>query len=229
MDHRMRGGHSEPPLQAGNLIVIHKNPFFALVAESFYHRIGGSFVRIIGGIYKGRTLRAAKGLETRPTSDRLRETLFNILARQVEASRFLDICAGSGAVGIEALSRGASAATFIERSRRACAVIEANLSALGIKDEATIINAEAVAGLRRIGGQHSGFDIVFFDPPYASQVYEDVMSRLASGNLLSADGIVVVEHRAKSPLKSDYGKLRVVRELIQGDSALAFYQLLAGG
>jgi len=226
----MRGGHRGPPLQAGNLIVaVHKHPVFALVAESFYHRIGGSFVRIIGGIYKGRTLRAAKGLETRPTSDRLRETLFNILAPQIEASRFLDICAGSGAVGIEALSRGASAATFIERSRRACAVIEANLSAVGIKDEARIINAEAVSGLRRIGGQRSGFDIVFLDPPYASQVYEDVMSRLGSGNLLSADGIVVVEHRAKSPLKSDYGKLRGVRESIQGDSALAFYQLLAGG
>ena len=186
-------------------------------------------MRIIGGIYKGRTLRTARGLETRPTSDRLRETLFNILAPRVEGSRFLDICAGSGAVGIEALSRGVNHTTFIDRSRHACAVIEANLSALGIKDEAKIINSDAAAGLGRLGKQSSRFDVVFFDPPYASQVYEGVMNLLGSGNVLSTEAIVVVEHRAKTPLKSYYGKLRVFRELKQGESAIAFYQLLAGG
>jgi 16S rRNA (guanine(966)-N(2))-methyltransferase RsmD len=198
---------------------------FALVAQSFYHRIGDSIVRIIGGIHKGRTLRAASGLVVRPTSDRLRETLFNILAPRIEGCRFLDICAGSGAVGIEALSRGASEATFIERSRRAGAVIDANLSALGIADEATMINSDAASGLGRLGKQGRQFDIAFFDPPYASRIHDEVLNLLGTGNLLSPEAIVVVEHRAKAPLKAEYGKLRLFRELKQGESGLAFYQL----
>jgi 16S rRNA (guanine966-N2)-methyltransferase len=197
-----------------------------LVAPRFHHRIGDRTVRIIGGIYKGRTLRAARGLAVRPTSDRLRETLFNILASRIEGSRFLDICAGSGAVGIEALSRGASEATFIERSRRACAVIETNLSALGIADEATVINSDAALALRRVGKQSIQFDIAFFDPPYASPIHDDVMNLLGSRNLLSSpDAIVVVEHRAKALLKPEYAKLQLFREVKQGESELAFYQL----
>src|SRR5688572_14346261 len=118
-------------------------------------------MRVIGGVHRGRRLSTVSGLAVRPTSDRLRETLFNILTPRIHGSRFLDICAGSGAVGIEALSRGASEVTFVERSRRACAVIEANLASLGIK-EATIIKHDAAASLKRLERESAQFDIAFF-------------------------------------------------------------------
>jgi 16S rRNA (guanine966-N2)-methyltransferase len=180
-------------------------------------------VRVIGGIYRGRRIGAPAGLDVRPTSDRLRETLFNIIAPRIEGSRFLDLCAGSGAVGIEALSRGASSVTFIDRSHRACAVIEDNLATLGITSNATVINREAVSALKRLAGDGAKFDIIFIDPPYASEIYSQVMRQLADGGLLSPQAIVIAEHRAKTPPESDYEGLRIYREVKQGESALAFY------
>src|SRR5215510_2161729 len=140
-------------------------------------------MRVIGGTHRGRRLRTPAGLEVRPTSDRLRETLFNILAPRIELSRFLDICAGSGAVGIEALSRGASDVIFIERSRRACSMIQTNLSALGIARNATILSRDAIAALKYLKEEHKQLDIVFFDPPYASEISGPVMKQLSSGQL----------------------------------------------
>jgi 16S rRNA (guanine966-N2)-methyltransferase len=136
----------------------------------------------------------------------------------------LDICAGSGAVGIEALSRGANEATFIERSREACAVIEANLAALGIAGRTKIITRDADAALKWLEQESSQFDVIFFDPPYASDAYGRMMNRLGTGNLLSAGALVVVEHRTKIPAEPEYGKLRMFREVKQGESALAFYE-----
>ena len=170
---------------------------------------------------------------TRPTSDRLRETLFNILAPRINASRFLDICAGSGAVGIEALSRGAGEVTFIEHARDACTVIEANLKTLGIGGCAAIHRrtaSVALASFEQVSKQEEEhgskrFDIVFFDPPYTSQIYDSVMTQLGSGKLLASGGIVVVEHRSRTPLEPQYDKLHRFRELKQGESALAFYEL----
>jgi 16S rRNA (guanine966-N2)-methyltransferase len=180
-------------------------------------------VRIIGGTYRGRKLRTVEGLGVRPTSDRLRETLFNILAPRIRDSRFLDICAGSGAVAMEAISRGAQQVAMIDNSRRACSIIEANLRALGIENEAAIINREATAALKQLAKESKEFDIVFFDPPYASDIYDRVMRLLDEQPLLSADAIIVVEHRVKSPPEDQYGKLRLYREVKQGESALAFY------
>jgi len=169
-------------------------------------------------------LRAISGLTVRPTSDRLRETLFNILSPRIDGSRFLDICAGSGAVGIEALSRGVTEASFIESSRHACAVIEANLAALGIIREAITINRDVAAALKRLNLQARQFEIAFFDPPYASEIYGQVMRQIGSGNLLSDGALVVVEHLAKTPPEREYGRLRMCREVKQGESALAFYE-----
>ncbi|HSE97977.1 MAG TPA: RsmD family RNA methyltransferase, partial [Blastocatellia bacterium] len=107
-------------------------------------------MRVIGGTYRGRRLRSVGGQTVRPTSDRLRETLFNILSTDIPGSKFLDICAGSGAVSIEAISRGAARATMIEISRRTCAVIEENLESLGIASKAVIINGDALAALKRL-------------------------------------------------------------------------------
>jgi 16S rRNA (guanine(966)-N(2))-methyltransferase RsmD len=162
------------------------------------------------------------GLDVRPTSDRLRETLFNILSPKVVDSRFLDICAGSGAVGIEALSRGAIHSTFIERSRRACAVIEANLKTLEIS-QAAIVNRDALSALKRFQETRDQFEIIFFDPPYASELYAKAMELLGVSDLLASEGVIVVEHRVKSPTEAQYGGLRIFREVTQGESALTFY------
>ncbi|MEK6304602.1 MAG: 16S rRNA (guanine(966)-N(2))-methyltransferase RsmD [Acidobacteriota bacterium] len=184
-------------------------------------------MRVIAGSYRGRKLSPVEGKDVRPTSDRLRETLFNILAPRMRGGRFLDLCAGSGSVGIEAISRGASEVVFIESSRRACSIIEANLRTLGIESGARLINRDVLFALQQITGASAHFDIVFFDPPYASELYDQVMNQLPTGNLLAAGSIVVVEHRSKHQLAPAYSNLATYRQLNQGESALSFYKFEA--
>jgi 16S rRNA (guanine(966)-N(2))-methyltransferase RsmD len=160
----------------------------------------------------------------------LRETLFNVLAPRIKGVRFLDLCAGSGAVGIEALSRGAAHATFLDQSRRMCALIEANLEALGVdEDEADVMSAAALEFLRRRAKKEGGpFDIIFFDPPYATD-YEAVLDYVGEHRerLLAEAGILIVEHHRKNGLKEGFGELKRYRVLKQGDSCLSFYERIA--
>ena len=185
-------------------------------------------MRVIAGTYRGRKLKTPPSLETRPTSDRLRETLFNILAPHIEGARFLDLCAGTGAVGIEALSRGAAHATFVDQSRKMCGLIEANLQSLGIRaEDFDLITAEASGFLRRNPKkQSSPFDLVFFDPPYAAD-YEAVLDLIAEGasDLLSEAAVMVVEHYKKKDLPESFRGLRRDRIVKQGDSMLSFYRV----
>ena len=184
-------------------------------------------MRIIAGKYRGRKLKTPPSLETRPTSDRLRETLFNILAPRIKGARFLDLCAGSGAVGIEALSRAAAHATFVDQSRKMCALIEENLETLGIDEgEVDVVSAEALVLLRRLAKKEGEpFDIIFFDPPYATD-YEAVLDYVGehAPRLLAEGGMVVVEHHHKNGLKGEFGALKRYRVLKQGDSCLSFYE-----
>lgn len=183
-------------------------------------------MRIIAGRYRRRKLKSPPSLQTRPTSDRLRETLFNILAPQIEGARFLDLCAGSGAVGIEALSRGAAQVTFVDRSRKMCALIEANLDSLGVTENVTdVVCSEATDFLR----QHANakvFDLIFFDPPYDTD-YEAVLNYVGENatRLLTEEGVVVVEHHQKKELSVRFGILQRYRRLNQGDSCLSLYQM----
>jgi 16S rRNA (guanine(966)-N(2))-methyltransferase RsmD len=185
-------------------------------------------MRIIAGKYRGRKLKSPPSSQTRPTSDRLRETLFNILAPQIKGTRFLDLCAGTGAVGIEALSRGAKYVTFVDQSRKMCALIEVNTSALRVAEqEFEVVAAEASEYLRRRAKKKSDpFEIIFFDPPYTAD-YEAILNLIAeqARQLLSADAIVVVEHHKKRELADAFGSLKRYRLLKQGDSALSFYQI----
>src|SRR5437588_1220497 len=161
------------------------------------------FVRVIAGEYRGRVLKSPPSLQTRPTSDRLRETLFNVLAPRVAGARFLDLCAGTGAIGIEALSRGASFVTFVERVHKMCALVEENLDLLGVPEELTeVVKSEAAEYLKRTGeGGHEWragtepWDIIFFDPPYASD-YAATLRECGthSSALLREGGVLVVEH-----------------------------------
>ena len=180
-------------------------------------------MRIIAGAYKGRNLKSPPSMNVRPTSDRLRETLFNVIAPRIQEARFLDLCAGSGAVGIEALSRGASYATFVDRSRRSCKLIEANLELCRVPEEQLeIYSSEASEFLRQTKAEP--WDIVFFDPPYKED-YLKTLELLGSktSKLLTDEGLVVVEHHHKNVLPETIGNLRRTRVLKQGDSSLSFY------
>ena len=180
-------------------------------------------MRVIAGAYKGRRLKTLDSYQVRPTSDRLRETIFNILAPRITDARFADLCAGSGAVGIEALSRGAAEVVFVESGRRAAETISENLRHCGIKDGARVVNRDVLAALRYCANHGLQFDIVYFDPPYDSPLYSPVMWALAREGVLAPDGIVIAEHRRGMALVPSYDRLRPYRELVQGDSTLTFY------
>src|SRR5688572_8681725 len=181
-------------------------------------------MRIIGGELGGRRLRAPAGLSTRPTSDRLREALFNILGVEVEGSRFLDLFAGSGAVGIEALSRGAELAVFVESSRRALEVLEDNLHACELVDRARIVPKNAVSALRLFETSGDRFEIAYVDPPYDAELYARVLYGLGRSAILVPDGIVVAERRSNAHLMPEYGMLRNYRDVRHGDSTLSFFR-----
>jgi 16S rRNA (guanine(966)-N(2))-methyltransferase RsmD len=156
----------------------------------------------------------------------LRETLFNVIAPRIEGARFLDLCAGSGAIGIEALSRGATHATFVDRSRKMCALIASNLELCRVAtDKYSVVPAEASEFLRSSAKRNrESWDIVFFDPPYADN-YLTVLELFASetGSLLAETGLLVVEHHHKKSLPDEIGIIERQRILKQGDSALSFY------
>ncbi len=181
-------------------------------------------MRIISGLYRGRVLKSPPDNKTRPTSDRLRETLFNVLAPRIDdETRFLDLCAGTGAIGIEALSRGAGFVTFIDKSKKSCALIEENLDKLDVPEDTT-----EVLGLDAdnfTGRQHkNGWDIAYYDPPYDAD-YSLVFHEFGYNEmLLNEAGILVVEHHTKRHVPDEIGSLRRWRVLKQGETSLSFYE-----
>jgi 16S rRNA (guanine966-N2)-methyltransferase len=185
-------------------------------------------MRVVAGTYRSRILKSLKGLALRPTSDRLRETLFNVLGCSVNGARFIDVFAGTGAVGIEALSRGASDVVFIENHAPAATLIRRNLESLGICTGTTVVVLDALRALEKIAAKHrSGqpsYNLVFVDPPYAAALeYAQVLSFLGTTSLLSPQAKVIVEHRRNFDLPDSTGSLRRTRILRQGDAALSFY------
>ncbi|MEZ5306769.1 MAG: 16S rRNA (guanine(966)-N(2))-methyltransferase RsmD [Pyrinomonadaceae bacterium] len=182
-------------------------------------------MRIIGGKLKGRRLKSPPDLKTRPTSDRLRETLFNVLQTTLSANtRFLDLCAGTGAVGIEAFSRGAEFVTFVDSVWKCCSLIEENLDAMGIPEPATeVIRSDALKFVKQ--DPIEAWGIVYFDPPY-STAYSEVLSIIGeeAGRIVVPDGVVIAEHASLNGLPDEAGKLRRWRKLKQGDSSLSFYR-----
>lgn len=182
-------------------------------------------MRVIAGTYRSRHLKSLKGLALRPTSDRLRETLFNVLGSGISGSRFLDLFAGTGAVGIEALSRGAIHAEFIENHAPSAALVRKNLASLEISSSAKVICADAVKGLTRLQAAGHQYDYIFIDPPYAAVAdYSRVMKHVDSSNILAHGGILIVEHRKTFDIAESFAALRRVRLLRQGDAALSFYR-----
>ncbi len=190
-------------------------------------------MRVIAGTYRSRILKSLKGLALRPTSDRLRETLFNVLGPTVSRARFLDLFAGTGAVGIEAISRGASEVVFVENHAPAAALIRKNLDSLGVRAGATVLGMDALRGLETLAASRKSgsapFDFVFLDPPYsATEEYTRVLRFLGSASFLAPGSIVIAEHRHNFELPARSGALVRYRVLKQGDAALSFYRQSAG-
>ena len=173
-------------------------------------------MRIIAGEFRSRKLTTLPGLNTRPTPDRLRESLFNILAPRLAGLTFIDAYAGTGAVGLEALSRGAARAAFVEKNRAAVEVIRENLKALGLDSRAEVYTGKAAWVLERLDG-----DIVFLDPPYdLEQEYAHALEVLGARN----NALVVVQHASRFALAEKYGMLGRTRVVKQGDNSLSFYE-----
>jgi 16S rRNA (guanine966-N2)-methyltransferase len=173
-------------------------------------------VRVIAGRFRSRRLKSVPGLAVRPTPDRLRESLFSILATRLEDSVFLDAYAGSGAVGIEALSRGAKHVFFIERNHHALAVLRENLASLGIKGEATVVRGSAAVLLSNYAA-----DIAFLDPPYEqTKEYAESIAALST----TACILVIAQHPSRLSLDERYGRLAKTRVVKQGDNSLTFYE-----
>jgi 16S rRNA (guanine966-N2)-methyltransferase len=172
-------------------------------------------VRVIGGEFRSRVIKSVPGLDVRPTPDRLREALFNILAPRISGVVFADLYAGTGAVGIEALSRGASRAIFAETNRAAIGVLCENLKSLGLERRAELRQGRATALIGKITA-----DILFLDPPYdLHSEYETSLTKLGE----IPPGLVVVQHDVRLKLAQTYGELRQTRVLRQGDNCLSFY------
>jgi 16S rRNA (guanine966-N2)-methyltransferase len=185
-------------------------------------------MRIIAGHFRSRPLKAVPGEATRPTADRLRETLFNVFQAMMSLDGivFLDLFAGTGAVGIEALSRGARQVYFVEHSKKAAAVIRQNLRSLNITEGFEVMEREANTALRLLDSEAVRCDLCFLDPPYSAEdSYDETLGFLSQSRMLTPDSIVVAEHDKRRELDEAYGALRRFRRLVQGDAALSFYRL----
>jgi 16S rRNA (guanine966-N2)-methyltransferase len=185
-------------------------------------------VRVIAGKFRSRRLKGPGPLPLRPTSDRLRETLFNILGPAVEDSLFVDLYAGTGAIGIEAISRGAREVIWIESSPRAARLIRHNLAALGILSGSEVIEADVLAGLRKIAHRHLVADFFFLDPPYERrEEYLRALEFLDQSHLIARQGLVIVEHPTAMEAPDRLDRLECTRQVEQGDATLSFYRPLA--
>jgi len=187
-------------------------------------------MRVIAGQYRSRPLRSLRGMDVRPTSDRLRETLFNVLCAgdpdALAGTTWLDLYAGTGAVGIEALSRGARMVDFVESSKEVADLIGQNLKSLGIAAGFRVAKAETGKALRHLETRGIVADFVFMDPPYRlHEEYAKTLTALAGSNLVRESSIVVAEHEKRFDLGEDFGRLHRYRKMEQGEAALSFYRL----
>ncbi len=182
-------------------------------------------MRIGGGDYRGRILRTPRGDRTRPTSGLVRETLFNILAPELPEARILDLFAGCGSVGLEALSRGAAFATFVEKDRAAVECLRGNITTIGVEERTLVLPCPVERALSTLQRQGDRFDIIFLDPPFHdAQAYAQVLDALAESPLLRDGGVIVVQHGPRLALPESIGPLAQSRRREMGDNTLTFYR-----
>lgn len=184
-------------------------------------------MRIISGSARGRSIYAPKGLSTRPTTDRVKESLFGILQFRIAGAAVLDLFSGSGGLGLESLSRGAKSAVFNDADRESVRVIKSNLQMLGFEDRATVFNLNADACLKLLAQKEQKFDLIFLDPPYDKGLEIEAVERIDTLGLLSPGGRIVIEHAAKTrvELPSAVGKLLFVADTRKyGDTSISFLE-----
>lgn len=192
-------------------------------------------VRVITGAAKGRPLKTVKGREVRPTSDRVKESLFNVIGPRVADAVFLDLFAGSGAVGIEALSRGAARCVFVELMSPHLKVVEENLAVTGLGDRAELLRRDARAAAVDLGNRNRKFDLIFVDPPYGQELVPASLELIAEHALLHDGGWVICEHHKKDSVPAEVtgstsaGSLTKFRELVFGETVLSLYRENNGG
>lgn len=183
-----------------------------------------SDMQITDGKHRGKYLQSTTSTKVRPTARRIREVMFRILFRRIRAGRFLDICAGAGTVGIEAISRGAIVSTFVERSGKMCSFIKKNLETMGIKEgHGEVFEIEAVPFLKNMSKRRRQWDVVYYDPPYDAN-YEEVLSYFSRGVAVKPGGTLVIEHHAEMFFPEKFGVMKRWRVLVQGETALSFYE-----
>jgi len=186
-------------------------------------------MRVIAGKYRSRRLRSLPGLDLRPTADRLRETLFDVLSAGdpncLEATTWVDLFAGTGAVGIEALSRGAKMVYFVDSSSRSAELIKANLQPLNVEANFKILRQDFMPALLKIENMGFQADFVFLDPPYAmEELYNRALDCLSNSPVLKTDSLVIAEHQKRFDPGEAFANLRRIRKLVQADAALSFYR-----
>ncbi|MEJ2110528.1 MAG: 16S rRNA (guanine(966)-N(2))-methyltransferase RsmD [Acidobacteriota bacterium] len=181
-------------------------------------------MRVISGKYRGRRLKGPKGMELRPTGDRLKETLFNILKPVIQGAWFVDVFSGTGSIGIEALSRGAGEVVFIERDPSAVALIRYNLELCGIQDGYTIVQDDVFRVLRALARKNCRTDILFFDPPYNWEPFADLLKLAWNPAMITPDTSVIIEHTRKAVLPTGGNAYVRSRVVCQGNSCLSFYK-----
>ena len=181
-------------------------------------------MRVIAGKARRIQLKTIEGNNTRPTTDRIKETLFNILQPEIYDATFLDLFSGSGGIGIEALSRGAEHAVFIENNSEAIKCIKDNLAVTKLINQAEVMKADACAGIRQLKGR-TPFSIIFMDPPYYKNMFSDALLSVDENELLKEDGIIVVEHDTVDKFPDNMGRLYKSREKKYGNTTITFYKL----
>ena len=186
--------------------------------------LGGLGVRVISGSARGLKLNTPGDDRVRPTTDRVKESMFNIVQDWVYGSQVLDLFAGSGALGIEALSRGASQAVFCDNSLDSIKIIKSNIEKARVADRSQIVSGDFKRCLRDMEAKNKSFDMIFVDPPYYKGLFEEVLDTIRSCKILKKDGIVIVEHDAKRPIGQVEG-LEVYKEKKYGITMLTFYCL----
>lgn len=182
-------------------------------------------MRVIAGDYKGRRLDCIEGMEIRPTTDKVKESLFNILGNAVIDSAFLDLFSGTGGIGIEALSRGAKYVVFIDANIKSIKVLKGNLDHLNIKDNVEVFHTDYTTAISKLYKYKKQFDIIFIDPPYRVGTAESALEEIDKNSILSQSGVIIVEHDSKEDMPQSVGKLYLYRIKQYGNTALSFYSI----
>ncbi|MDF2839998.1 MAG: methyltransferase [Clostridia bacterium] len=183
-------------------------------------------MRIISGEFRGRKLEKLEGMDIRPTTDRVKESLFNILGSRLFDCTFLDLFAGTGGIGIEAYSRGAAKVVFIDESAKSIKVLKGNLEMLNLLDKVEVYNTDYINAINKLALDNRKFDIIFIDPPYLKGFAQNALVHIEQNKLLNEDAMIVIEHDLQDKMPENVGRFNMTRQKKYGNTMLSFYGLV---